>query len=81
MSKPNRPTIDTTMTAFLRTLSSANKSASTITAYRTDLTQFARFLAETTCTIATPADVTRGDRGESRSHLGEHGMSGPTRTR
>jgi len=31
-----KPTIiDATMTAFLRTLSDANKSASTITAYRT----------------------------------------------
>jgi hypothetical protein len=35
MPKANRPTIDATMTAFLRTLSDANKSASTITAYRT----------------------------------------------
>jgi hypothetical protein len=38
MPKPIRPIIDATMTAFLRTLSGANKSASTITAYwiRTD---------------------------------------------
>jgi len=35
MSKPNRPTIDATMTAFLRTPSGAKKSASTITVYRT----------------------------------------------
>ena len=35
MPKTNRPIIDATMTAFLRTLSGANKSASTITAYRT----------------------------------------------
>jgi hypothetical protein len=34
MPKPIRPIIDTTMTAFLRTLSGANTSASTITAYR-----------------------------------------------
>jgi hypothetical protein len=37
MPKANRPTIDATMTAFLRTLSGAIKSASTITAYGTDL--------------------------------------------
>jgi site-specific recombinase XerD len=37
MPKTNRPTADATMTAYLRTLSGANKSASTITAYRTDL--------------------------------------------
>jgi len=35
MSKPNRPTIDATMTAFLRTPTGAKKSASTITVYRT----------------------------------------------
>ena len=35
MPKPNQPTIDATMTAFLRTLTGAHKSASTITAYRT----------------------------------------------
>jgi hypothetical protein len=37
MPKTNRPTIDATMTAFLRMLSGGNKSASTIIAYRTDL--------------------------------------------
>jgi hypothetical protein len=37
LPKPNRPTADATMTAFPRTLSGANKSASTLTAYRTDL--------------------------------------------
>jgi hypothetical protein len=35
MSKPNRPTFDANMTAFLRTISGTNKSASTIAAYRT----------------------------------------------
>ena len=55
MTQTKRPTIDESMTAFLRTLSGAAKSASTITAYRTDLAQFARFLSETTCTIATAA--------------------------
>lgn len=81
MPKADRPTIDATMTAFLRTLSGANKSASTITAYRTDLAQFARFLSETNCTIAGPADVTRTDVAEYLSHLGERGLSGTTRAR
>jgi hypothetical protein len=44
------------VTAYLRTLAGANKSASTITAYRTDLAQFVAFLHETNCTIASPAD-------------------------
>ena len=59
MPNAKPPTIDDSVTAFLRTLSGANKSPSTITAYRTDLAQFARFLGETNCTIAAPADVTR----------------------
>ena len=44
MPKPNRPTIDESATAFLRMLSGVNKSTSTITAYRTDLAQFASIL-------------------------------------
>ena len=81
MTQPNRPAIDTTLTAFLRSLSGANKSEATITAYRTDLSQFAHFLIETNCTIVTPADVRRGDIAEYLSHLGERGMSGKTRAR
>jgi hypothetical protein len=38
-------TIDATFTAFLRLLSGSNKSALVITAYRTNLSQFVRFLA------------------------------------
>jgi site-specific recombinase XerD len=38
-------------------------------------------LGKTNCTIATPADVSRGDSAEYLSHLAEHGMSGTTRTR
>ena len=81
MPKANQTTIDDTVTAFLRTLSGANKSASTITAYRTDLFQFAHFLKETNCTIATPADVGRGDIAEYLSHLAERGISGNSRAR
>jgi site-specific recombinase XerD len=81
LPKADRTTIDDTVTAFLRTLSGANKSASTITAYRTDLSQVARFLAETNCTIAAPADVGRGDIAEYLPHLAEQGISGNTRAR
>ncbi len=45
MPNKNSATIEGSVTAFLRTLSGAKKSASTITAYRTDLLQIARFLA------------------------------------
>jgi hypothetical protein len=44
MPKLNRPTIDESVTAYLRRLASANKSTSTITAYRTDLAQLASIL-------------------------------------
>jgi hypothetical protein len=36
MHQPMRPTIDDTLSAFLRTLTGANKSQATITSYRTD---------------------------------------------
>jgi integrase/recombinase XerC len=74
-------TIGESVTAFLRTLSGANKSPSTITAYRTDLAQFARFLAETNCTVTTPADITRTDVSEFLGHLADRRLSGVTRAR
>ncbi len=81
MPNAKQPTIDETLGAFLRTLSGANKSASTITAYRTDLVQFARFLAETNCLIASPTDVNRTDVVEFLAHLAEQDISGTTRAR
>jgi integrase/recombinase XerC len=81
MPNEKQQTIDETLSAFLRTLSGANKSAATITAYRTDLSQFAGFLAETNCTITTSADVSRGDVAEYLAHLAEQDISGNTRAR
>jgi integrase/recombinase XerC len=81
MPNTKPPTIDDSVTAFLRTLSGANKSPSTITAYRTDLLQFLRFLAETNCAVSAPADVTRSDVAEFLAHLAERGASGTTRAR
>lgn len=81
MPNTTQPTIDETLSAFLRTLSGANKSAATITAYRTDLQQFVRFLAETNCLVASPTDVTRADVAEFLAHLAEQGISGNTRAR
>jgi hypothetical protein len=40
MPNDNTSTIDTSLAAHLRTLSGANKSVATITAYPTDLSQF-----------------------------------------
>ena len=81
MHQPHRPTIDESVTASLRTLSGANTRASTITAYRTDLAQFAHFLSETTCTIASPADVPWVAVAEYLAHLSDRDTSGTTRAR
>ncbi len=81
MTDRTQSTIDETITAFLRMLQGANKSAATITAYRIDLNQFARFLTETNCTISTPADIRRGDVTEYLAHLAERGISGTSRAR
>ena len=45
-ASPATGSLDAENTAYLRTLSGANNSAPTITAYRTDLMQFVRFLAD-----------------------------------
>jgi Phage integrase, N-terminal SAM-like domain len=77
MIQAKQPTIDESVTAYLRTLTGANKSASTITAYRTDLACYVAFLQETNCTIASAADVTRVDVAEYLAQLSE--SPGPAR--
>ena len=71
MPTANETTIDATMTAFLRSLSSANRNQATITAYRIDLSQFTDFLNETTCTISTPTDVSRDEIAEYLAFVAE----------
>ena len=78
-TQPKKPTIDESVIACLRTLTGANKSVSTISAYRTNLAQFVAFLQKTNCTIASPADVTRVDVAEYLAHLAERDISGTTR--
>src|SRR5689334_9682926 len=81
MPRPNQPTIEETMSAFLRSLAGANKSQATITAYRIDLAQFSRYLAETNLTIASPADIRRGDIAEYLASLADRETTGTTRAR
>ena len=81
MPKPNRPTIDESVTAYLRTLSGADKSASTITAYRPDLSQLARFLREPNRAVSSLADGSQTDVVVYRIHLAGQGTSGTTRDR
>jgi site-specific recombinase XerD len=75
------PTFDESVTAYLRTLAGANKSASSITAFRADRAQFVAFLQETNCTIASPVGVTRVDLAEYLAHLAECDISCTTSAR
>lgn len=74
-------TFEGSLAAFLRALAGANKSVATIAAYRTDIRQFAAYLAETNLAIRAPGDVRKADLGEYLAHLGGRGLSGVTRAR
>ena len=74
-------TLDAALAAYLRTLTAVNKSAATITAYRTDLQRFLAFLHETNGTIATPAEIHRDDVTPCLADLADRGLSGLTRAR
>lgn len=81
MPNTDASSIEAALAAYLRTLSGANKSAATITAYRTDLQQFLTFLDETNCAIAGAGDIGRADIEEFLAHLASQGLSGTTRAR
>ncbi len=74
-------TLELTLSHYLQTLIGKNRSTATITAYRTDLSQFLTWLRETNITINTPADVERLDITEYLAHLAERGLSGISRAR
>ena len=76
-----RPTLEAAVTAYLAELEGKNRSAATLTAYRTDLRQFLTWLDETNGTIETAADVRRADISEYLTHLGRSGRSGVSRQR
>src|SRR6266851_10112299 len=67
--------------SFLRELEGGNKSTLTLTAYKTDLTQFFQWLSENDVTMTTPAQVTRGHVNEYLAFLSSLGRSGVTRAR
>src|SRR5437667_6530615 len=67
--------------AFLRELEGGNKSTLTLTAYKTDLTQFFLWLSENDMTVTTPGQVTRGHVNEYLAFLSSLGRSGVTRAR
>src|SRR5713226_3188855 len=66
---------------FLRELEGGNKSRLTLTAYKTDLSQFFNWLSENDVTVTIPAQVTRGHVNEYLAYLSSLGRSGVTRAR
>jgi integrase/recombinase XerC len=64
--------------AFLRELAGRNVSPATITAYRTDLTQFLTWLQETNLAAVHPSDVQRIDVSEYLAYLADQGRTGVT---
>src|SRR5712692_4341939 len=71
----------TTLTRYLNSLKARNTSEHTITAYRTDVTQFFTWLAENDITVMTPQHISRSHIIDYLSHLADQGRSGVTRAR
>src|SRR6266700_2994331 len=67
--------------SFLQELEGGNKSTLTLTAYKTDLTQFFLWLSENDMTVTIPGQVTRGHVNEYLAYLSSLGRSGVTRAR
>ena len=67
--------------AFLRELEGGNKSTLTLTAYKTDLLQYFKWLSENDVTVTIPGQVTRGHVNEYLAFLSSQGRSGVTRAR
>jgi site-specific recombinase XerD len=81
-SKPLQShTLESTLQHFVRMLEARNRSAGTIRAYRTDLTQFITWLQETNVTIDGPNDVERIDVTEYLGLLSDRQLSGVSRAR
>jgi site-specific recombinase XerD len=81
MTTPNLTTFDAEIERFLRTQEGRNRSPQTIRAYRSDLTQLARWLQMDNPLLTDPADVTTDDLHEFLAHLGREGRSGVSRAR
>ena len=71
----------TTLTRYLTSLQACNMSQHTITAYRTDVTQFFTWLTENDVTVTTPQHISRSHIIDYLAHLAHQGRSGVTRAR
>src|SRR5436305_3046263 len=74
-------TFEQNVTSFLQELEGGNKSTLTLTAYKTDLTQFFQWLSENDVTVTIPGQVPRGHVNEYLAYLSSQGRSGVTRAR
>src|SRR5438094_2093611 len=74
-------TFEKNVSSFLQELEGGNKSTLTLTAYKTDLSQFFTWLSENDVTVTIPGQVTRGHVNEYLAFLSSQGRSGVTRAR
>src|SRR5947208_8731458 len=74
-------TLEKGLSTFLNALSGKNRSAATIGAYQTDISQFLSFLHANNVSIHTPADVEKVDVVEYLSALAKRELTGIARAR
>jgi site-specific recombinase XerD len=74
-------TLEKGLATFLNTLSGKNRSAATIRAYATDITQFIAFLHANNMSIKSPEDVEKIDVMEYLSALAKRELTGIARAR
>jgi site-specific recombinase XerD len=69
-------TLEKGLATFLNALSGKNRSAATIRAYASDISQFILFLHATNVSIQIPADVEKVDVVEYLSALAKRALTG-----
>jgi site-specific recombinase XerD len=74
-------TLEKGLATFLASLAGKNRSAATIRAYQTDISQFISFLHANNVSIQTPADVEKVDIVEYLSALAKRELTGIARAR
>jgi len=74
-------TLEKGLATFLNALSGKNRSAATIRAYASDISQFILFLHATNVSIQIPADVEKVDVVEYLSSLAKRALTGIARAR
>src|SRR5256886_9456276 len=74
-------TLEKGLATFLNALSGKNRSAATIRAYQTDISQFIAFLHDTNVSIHTPAEVEKIDVVEYLTSCAKRELTGIARAR